>query len=379
MAAAACLTRFDMFRPVAVLSLAAIGVAVVSASQEPRFRSGTPAVPVYATVLDRDGRLVTDLQKEDFEVFDDGKRQDLTVFANDIQPITVVMMLDRSGSMVANYELVRDAAQEFVTNLLPFDRVRLGSFSNRVQIDPEEFTGDRQTLNRILRDKLLGPGTTPLWNATWAAMTALSREQGRRVVLLFTDGIDTPDWRGQNSSFTQVRDRAAAEGIMVYAIGFASGCAPAQRAVPSWPGQPRFDQRIPGRGGRFPPIGRPPVGMPPIGRDPIGRGPVEGTLPRPGEPRGGGDTSYIRPCQATRPDPDLRELAAVSGGGYFELSSGANLGGTFARVADELHQQYLLAFAPAALDGRSHALEVRVASANLTVRARKGYLAVAEP
>ena len=212
--------------PIVAVCLAAAGVALVSARQQPTFRAGSPTVPIYATVLDRTGRLVTSLHKEDFEVLDNGKRQDLTVFVNDVQPITVVVMIDRSGSMVQNYSLVRDAAEEFVSNLLPVDKARLGSFSNRIQIDPVEFTSDRAELMQILRGRLLGPGTTPLWNATAAAMNALAGEPGRRVILLFTDGVDTPDWRGPNSTFADVRRRAAAEGIMVYGIGFAGGCSP---------------------------------------------------------------------------------------------------------------------------------------------------------
>jgi VWFA-related protein len=367
--------------PIVAVCLAAAGVALVSARQQPTFRAGSPTVPIYATVLDRTGRLVTSLHKEDFEVFDNGKRQDLTVFVNDVQPITVVVMIDRSGSMVQNYSLVRDAAEEFVSNLLPVDKARLGSFSNRIQIDPVEFTSDRAELMQILRGRLLGPGTTPLWNATAAAMNALANEPGRRVILLFTDGVDTPDWRGPNSTFADVRRRAAAEGIMVYGIGFAGGCSPSQMSapnpVPTWPGQPRFEQRR-GPGRRYPPIGRPPpIGTPPIGRDPIGRGGPP--IPRPADPtgRGPGDVTWSR-CLATKPDPDLRELASVSGGGYFELTDGDNIGSTFARVAEELHQQYLLAFAPAALDGKTHTLDVRVAQGNLVVRARRGYLAVAD-
>src|SRR4051794_21865765 len=91
----------------AVLGLSLVPFQQKPVRQESTFKSGASTVAVYATVQDPGGRLVPDLKQEDFEVYDNGKKQSLTLFANDIQPITVVMMLDRSGSMVANFDLVR--------------------------------------------------------------------------------------------------------------------------------------------------------------------------------------------------------------------------------------------------------------------------------
>ena len=85
----------------------------------------------------------------------------------------------------------------------------------------------------------------------------------------------------------------------------------------------------------------------------------------------------MQPCTATEPDPGLREVALDSGGGYFALHTTEALGETFARVADELHRQYLLGFTPVNLDGKLHTLEVRMRDPNLTVRARRTYMAVA--
>ena len=130
---------------VAILAVTA-GTVAAGAWQQPRFRAGTNTVSVFATVQDETGRLVPDLTRDDFEVLDNGKPQPLTVFANDVQPITIVIMLDRSGSMMWNFGLVRDAAEQFVGDLLPDDRARIGNFSNRVQIDPETFTSDRKEL-----------------------------------------------------------------------------------------------------------------------------------------------------------------------------------------------------------------------------------------
>ena len=142
------MTRVSM----AVVFATAIAVPAIPAGQQRASRGGIHTVPVYTSVVDRTGRLITDLTKDEFEVFDNGTRQDLTLFANDRQPITIVIMLDRSGNGRERFPLVRDAAAEFVANLGDTDRARIGSFSTTVQIDPVGFTSDRGELRRILRE-----------------------------------------------------------------------------------------------------------------------------------------------------------------------------------------------------------------------------------
>jgi VWFA-related protein len=303
--------------------------------QEPTFKSAASTVAVFATVQEPGGRLVPDLKQDDFEVYDNGKKQTLTLFANDIQPITVVMMLDRSGSMVANFDLVRDAAAEFVQQLLPVDKARIGSFSDRIQVDPRQFTSDKDALHAILQTELQEAGPTPLWNAVNVGITALLHQDGRRVVLAFTDGMDRPmNMSPNNQTLKGVMKTAEEEDVMVYAIGLAG-----------------HDPGFGGGGGGGHGIG----GYGGWGRG--GRGGSGG--------RGGED----------RPDPGLAEIAAQTGGGYFELTSTSNLKATFSRVVDELHHQYAMAFTPEKLDGKMHKLEVRLKNPSLSVRARRSYLA----
>src|ERR1700730_4556555 len=116
------------------------------------FTAGTRTVAVYATVTNAQGRLVPDLSRDDFAIDDNGKRQDLTVFSNDLQPITLVMLLDRSGSMKPNFDLEERAAEAFVGAMGAADKARIGSFSTRIQIDPDEFTSDHGALLKILRN-----------------------------------------------------------------------------------------------------------------------------------------------------------------------------------------------------------------------------------
>ena len=324
---------------IAVLSLAAVAAAQ-EAGQEATFRGGVRTVGVYATVMGADNRFVPDLTREAFTVLDNGRKQDVTLFANDVQPITVVMLLDRSGSMKANFSLVQHAAERFVDAMLPADKARIGSFSNRIQIDPRDFTSDHDELYRILQTELQDEGPTPLWNAVNVGITALLHQQGRRVILVFTDGGDAPFPGQSNNSMKDVMKRAEEEDVMVYAIGL----NPSDPYAGGGGGYRRGGGGGFGGGG----FGR---------RGGFGRG------------FGGG-----RPPVADHPDEGLPKIAAATGGGYFALTSTNDLAATFAKVADELHHQYALGFTPEKLDGKMHALEVH-AGAGLTVRTRRSYLA----
>jgi VWFA-related protein len=186
-------------------------------AQEGRFRTGVSTVSVYATVSESDGRLVPDLSKEDFTILDNGEPREITLFSSEVQPITVVMMLDMSGSMFSRYMKLRTSTLWFVEALRPEDRAQIGTFGDEVSINPH-LTGDKALLKRVLRDELWPSGSTPLWNALDAAMTALASETGRRVVLAITDGRDECTLP-RCVSAKNVERRAVGEGFMLYAIG----------------------------------------------------------------------------------------------------------------------------------------------------------------
>ena len=207
------MTRLRLVAPLTVLC----GLATVAA-QQVTFHGGVQTVPIYATVIDSTGRLVPDLEREHFEVYDDLKLQELTLFKSDVQPVTVVVMLDTSGSMTANLELLKLAAEQFVIRLLQEDRARIGSFSDKIIISPT-FTSDRDELVRIIHNDIQYGNPTFLWDAIDESMTALSHEQGRRVVLVFTDGDDETS---RHSTLASVIARAQTEEYMIYAIGLHS-------------------------------------------------------------------------------------------------------------------------------------------------------------
>ena len=302
---------------------AACAATVLSAApQQPVFRTGSDAVRVFITVLDRDGRLVTNLTQDKFEVRDEGKPQPITQFDNRPQPIRLIVMLDVSGSMEGNLPLLRGASEQLFARLLPEDEARVGSFGHDVTIAPA-FTSDRAALVRSLPTAIAPDAPTPLWRALEQAIRAFGDAADRRnVVLVLSDGKDSGpiSFRDRPSSQADVIDRARDTDVMIYAIGLRSRST------------------------------RPPQ---------IGTGP-------------GGLQAML---MADLPDPGLARVAEETGGGYTEIRFGQDLGAAFAAVADELHTQYLLAFAPPARDGKVHDINVRVSDRGLKPRARKTYVA----
>jgi Ca-activated chloride channel family protein len=286
-----------------VTALLAGTIVLAQQPEQPVFKATTRTVPIYATVVDSSGRLVPGLEQADFSVLDNGKPADVALFSNEPQPFTSVVMLDTSASMTANLKLLNRAAEQFLLRLLPVDKAQVGAFNDKIQLSGT-FTNDRDELIGALNDLYFG-NPTRLNDAIGTSLDALKGIDGRRVVLVFTDGEDT----SSRTSFKTVLERARDEEVMVYAIGLESEYFNGMRVVRS------------------------------------------------------------------RPARDLRRIADETGGGYFELQKTDELAPTFTRVAQELRSQYLIGFAPVALDNRVHKLEVKVSKTGMTVRARKSYLA----
>jgi VWFA-related protein len=192
----------------------------LDARQGQPFRSSVQTVPIYATVVDAAGRLIPDLDQPEFEVLDNLKKQDITIFKTDVQPISVVVMLDTSGSMTGSIDLLKVAAEKFVIRLLPTDKARIGSFSDKINLSAT-FTNNRDDLVRYLHEEIDYGNPTRLWDAVDVSMTALSHETNRRVVLVFTDGDDTYSRR----SLGDVLKRAQAEEYMVPSASAATSAA----------------------------------------------------------------------------------------------------------------------------------------------------------
>ena len=295
------MSRMSSF--VFAVALLAGPLVLARQEQQPIFKSNVRTVPIYATVVDASGRLAPDLEQADFTILDNGKPADVSLFSNESQPFTAVVMLDTSASMTANLKLLNRAAEQFLLRLLPVDRAQVGAFNDKIQLSGT-FTNNRDELIGALDDLYFG-NPTRLNDGIAAGLDALQGIDGRRVVLVFTDGEDTSSRIG----FKTVLERARDEEVMVYSIGLESEYFNGMRVVKS------------------------------------------------------------------RPSRDLRKISDETGGGYFELLKSAELAPTFSRVAQELRSQYLIGFAPAALDGKVHKLDVKVTRPGMTVRARRSYLA----
>jgi Ca-activated chloride channel family protein len=208
-----------------------VSLSALAFAQQPTFRAGTQVVSLFATVTDAQKRLVPDLTQGDFDVFDNEKPQPLVFFQNEVQPISVVVMLDTSGSMTLTLDLLRAAAEQFVLRLLPADKARVGAFNDKIQFMGRSFMNDRDQLVTDIKNLDYGNGTR-LWDALAASVEELKGIEGRKVILVFTDGDDT---ESRNASLGKVIDRARIDEVMVYAIGLESRYFDGQRMVRSRP------------------------------------------------------------------------------------------------------------------------------------------------
>ena len=213
---------------IAAFVVLAVGGAP-GAQQQPVFRGGNDIVPVLATVLDSSGRLVPDLEKDDFTILDNGKPQEIVFFQNDVQPFTAVVTMDFSFSMSRNLDLLRNAAEQFILRLLPDDKAQVGAFSDKIMFSGS-FTGDRDDLILSLKDLQYG-NPTRLYDALDASIDLLDEASGRKVVVVFTDGDDTASRR----NFNDVQKKAREKEVMIYAIGLQSEFFNGQRMQRSRP------------------------------------------------------------------------------------------------------------------------------------------------
>src|SRR5688572_7348349 len=209
-----------------IAGLLATGAA--GAAQEPQFRSNTGAVvSIFATVTDRDNRLVTDLAREDFEVLDNDQPQVLTVFENEARPITVVLMLDTSLRMTGNLKLLREAAEQFVIRLMPGDKAKVGAFNDKIEISGH-FTADRD--GWMAEHRRLDHGhDTGLLDAGAMTLDELAGVERLRELVTPDDGDDTSSRTG----FGTVINRARNEDVMIYSIRLASAYFDGARMVPA--------------------------------------------------------------------------------------------------------------------------------------------------
>lgn len=319
-------------------------------------RVETNLITFPVSVLDRDGRFIPGLTKDDFRLFEDGVEQKIQHFQPVETPFTVVMMIDVSPSTRFKIQEIQDAAIAFVDQLRSNDRVMVVSFDEgyKVLCAP---TNHRWTLYSAIRQVEFGNGTS-LYKAVDRMLSDdLTRIEGRKAVVLFTDGVDTTS-RGATYAST-VRDAEEADALFFPVrydtLGDVGGYS-----------------RTPTTGRRYPPTAGGGTGAV-IGTviGAILSGILGGTASGVG---GNGRPAGIGKSEYETGKRYLEDLARASGGRNFE--SGADLYVAFAGVAEELRRQYSIGYYPENIGepGTRKQIRVRVTRPNLIVRAKTTYI-----
>ena len=330
----------------AALTAVAVGSISVAAQDAFRFRSGVELVNVTATVTDDGGRFVSGLRKEDFAVYDDGVKQDITYFSSDRVPVSLGILLDASGSMNdGKLATAKAAIERFIYDLLGADdELFFMEFANHPRMR-QQWTRDRRAISRAL-DRVESSGGTALYDAIADGIPfASAGENRKKALLVISDGNDT----NSATSIPELRQLIRESEVLVYALGVDSSSSRSSTGRVSPPVQIPTPTPFP-----FPlPRGRRPA-FPQITGGIFSRNTAD-------EPVNG----------------DALHQITDDTGGRTEIVRGFNgLDAATARIADELSKQYYMGYASnGEKDGRWHAIRVEVRDRRLTVRARRGYVA----
>jgi Ca-activated chloride channel family protein len=331
-------------RLLAALFTVAVASVSVAAQDGFRFRSGVELVNVTATVTDESGRFVSDLNKDDFTIYDDGVKQEVAYFSNDRVPVSLGILLDTSGSMDGSkMAYARAAINRFVTDLLgPEDELFFMEFANTPRLT-QQWTTDRRLISRAV-SRTNASGGTAMFDAVADALPLASSGQNRKkAILVISDGNDADS----TVNISEVRYLIRESEVLVYALGVDAAARSSS-------------------GGQ---VTRPPVQIPTPFPFPIpGRR-------RPVLPQIGG--GIVTRSGGERVNANALRQMTDDTGGRTEIVRGFDgLDAATARIADELSKQYSLGYANSGeKDGRWHAIRVEVRDRRFTVRARRGYVA----
>ena len=273
-------------------------------------KSAPFTIPV--TAIDEDGRPVGRLARRDFHLYDDGVEQEIVGFSPAEEPFQVALLIDTSRSTLSKLKDMQEAAVGFVERLRPQDRVIIVSFDDQVYVDTE-MTDSRDEWRRAIRGTRVGRGAR-LFDAIDLTFTErLSRLEGRKAIVLLTDGVDTAS---RHATARSTIARAEAAGALVYPVQYLSRLEP--RAV--------FDHDLRGR-------------------------------------ERGEEGRYF-----------YLELAERSGGTFHRADTPADLELVFRQVAEDLSHQYWLSYYPAEVagGGKPRRIRVSVGRPGVFVRARQG-------
>lgn len=310
-------------------------------------RIETNLVTFPVSVLDREGRFISGLQKEDFQIFENGIEQKIEEFATVQQPFTVILLIDVSPSTQFQIEEIQDAAIAFVDQLRSEDKVLVISFDENVNV-LSQATNNRSVLRNAIRRAQFGDGTGLYEAVDYVISRELRRIEGRKAVVLFTDGVDTTSRRANYQS--TVRETEEIDALF-YPIRYDTS----DLMVGS------------GGGGNYPPRKRRKGGFGGVLDDIFNGGIVYG-----GGSQNSGNGSSRSEYETGK--KYLEELARNSGGRNFEANN--DLNAAFSGIAEELRRQYSLGYYPEKVGqkGERKQIRVRVKRPNIVVRAKNSYI-----
>lgn len=319
---------------------------IVEASDDDIIEIETNHVTLPVSVLDRNGRFVAGLRQQDFKIFENGEEQKVEYFASVEKPFTVVLLIDVSPSTQYKIDEIHRAAITFVDQLRANDRVMVVAFDENYRVLSRP-TSDRSQLHRAIRRANFGSGTSLYDSITRTINRELKQFEGRKAVVLFTDGVDTTSRRSNyQGSLRQVEEVDA----LIYPIRYDTSRQYSGNRRTTTRRQPRrrsgsilgdiLGAIITGRGGG--------INIPGAGQSPE---------------------------EYRRGKTYLEELARYSGGRKFEADTTRNLDSAFRSIAEELRRQYSLGYYPDSGEkGERRSIRVRVMRKNLVVRTKQSYI-----
>jgi Ca-activated chloride channel family protein len=312
----------------------------------------TNLVTMPVSVLDRDGRFISGLGKNDFKIFENGTEQKIEYFQSVETPFTVVLLIDVSPSTSFKIEEIQNAAITFLDQLRPNDRVMVIAFDEHVHV-LTPITNDRNRLRQAIRTTEFGDGTSLYEAVDFTLNRELNSIQGRKAVVLFTDGVDTTS---KHATFdSTLRDTEEADALF-YTLRFDTS----HDANSGWGG---------GGGGRG-------------GYGNGGMGGILGSIIMGGGGGGGrrgggwGGAGRGMGNEYAKGKQYLEGLAQNSGGREFEADSMYNIDAAFSGIAEELRRQYSIGYYPAQIGqtGERRQIKIRVMRPEVVVRAKTSYI-----
>ncbi len=279
----------------------------------------TEIVTIPVKVLNRTGRFISGLKKEDFQVFEEKAQQEIAFFSDEQQPFTVALVLDMSYSSTFKIEEIQYAAMEFIKQLRENDKVSVVSFDEQVHILSEP-TSDRAVLQKAIYSTKVASGTSLYEAVDRVVNREFNKIEGRKAIVLFTDGVDTTSRRA--SDMGNLRDILESD-VLIYPIQYDTF-----NDVQSMKNKPVI-------------LGQPPISSPVPSKNP-------GGLPFPlpttgiGTPGGQGTTAE----DYRKAGEYLNELANRTSGRIYQAQTTGNLAQAFSNIANELRSFYSLGYYP---------------------------------